>query len=176
MNETGLAYVGEVTLSLKIKDKIIKKVSYNKGCSQLFRLLALVLTGNMTTESLDILKPTYIDVKYEDDGDWESCLYSKIPVIPSFYMEEDVTVEGNQNYISSFSSTISFSNINDSVVQASGFDEKEVRLFLLSGEEYTGSDDSITRLATLKVSPASLQSLQPGSQVIVEWSMKFKNA
>ena len=77
-----------------------------------------------------------------------------------------------------FTVTISFSNLNSSLI--SEFDENtEAALFLLSGEPYenAGDDaDSITRMASLGVDAQSVRDMLPGSQVIVEWTMKFYNA
>lgn len=176
-NQTSLKYKGEVTLKYKIGDKVIKTKKCNRGWSQLFRLIAVLLTGNLSNEQLDIMKPTFIDIKYRppeatSDNAWNSCLYSRVPVIPSFYVENDATVEGGGiNYISCFTCTISYANLNQSLL-----DENSVtNIFLLSGEPYTGSDIS-TRLAALVVDTDSLLSMEPGSQVVVEWTMRFYNA
>ena len=181
MIETGLQYKGEVTLSYKIGNKIIKRIKCNKGWSQLFKFISLALTGNLTSEQLDILKPTFIDLKYKNNEHWDSCLYSRIPVTPSFTSEASSGVNGipgGVEYISVFTVTISFSNLNSSLI--SEFDENtEAALFLLSGEPYenAGDDaDSITRMASLGVDAQSVRDMLPGSQVIVEWTMKFYNA
>lgn len=175
-NQTSIKYIGEVILKYKIGDKVIKEKRFNRGWSQLFRLIALTLTGNMSAEDLDTLKPTFIDIKYQPEGtsgdmSWNSCLYSRVPVVPSFYIENDETVEGGGvNYISCFTATISYSNLNQSLLS----ENDTTNIFLLSALPYQGSDVS-TRLAALKVETDSLLSMQPGSQVIVEWTMRFYN-
>lgn len=176
-NQTSIKYKGEVTLKYKMGDKVIKVKKCNRGWSQLFRLIALLLTGNLTTEQLDIMKPTFIDIKYRpsgstSDNSWNSCLYSRVPVVPTFYVENDSTVEGgNVNYISCFTCTISYANLNQSLLD----ENSETNIFLLSGESYTTNDIS-TRLAALIVDTDSLLSMEPGSQVVVEWTMRFYNA
>ena len=109
MVETGLGYKGEVTLTIKLGDRIIKKKTYNKGWSQLFRLIALTLTGNQSNEDLNRLKPTYIDMMFlNGQGSWETCLFSVVSTVPSFYYETDGKMAGygDINYISAFTASI----------------------------------------------------------------------
>lgn len=174
-NQTNISYKGEVTLKYKVGNKIIKKKVFNKGWSPLFKLISLILTGNMTPEELSILRPTYIDMKYENNGAWTSCLFSKVPVTPSFMSVNDPTIDGGVSYISVFSVTISYSNLDNSIV--SNFDSNtNCAMFLLSGQPVASSDDSSIRMASLQVDPESVKEMAPGSQVIVEWTMKFYNA
>lgn len=175
MVETGLKYRGEVTLSYKIGNKIIRKKVFNKGWSPLFKLISLTLTGNMTSEEMSILRPTFVDMKYKNNGVWSSCLFSKVAVIPSFTSVSDPSIDGGISYISVFSSTISYSNLNEPLITGLD-DDTECALFLLSGEPLVSSDDSSIRMASLQVDMSSVKEMQPGSQVIVEWTMKFYNA
>lgn len=176
-NQTNIKYKGEVTLKYKVGNKIIKTTKCNKGWAQLFRLIATLLTGNLSAEQLEVLRPTFIDIKWRPSGSdsdlaWQSCLYSRVPCVPLFYVENDSNINGGGvNYISSFTCTISYANLNKSVIN----ENSETNLFLLSGEPYTDSDIS-TRLASLIVDTDSLLSMEPGSQVVVEWTMRFYNA
>lgn len=179
-SQTNLSYKGEVTLKYKVGNKVIKVKKFNKGWSQLFRLIALILTGNMTVNQLKLLRPTYVDLKYKDNGVWKSCIYSSVPVTPSFTTEIDNNIDGGVSYISVFTVAISYSNLNQSIIDT--FDTEtenktETAMFLLSGEDpLSAEDDSNTRLASLNVDCASIAEMLPGSQVIVEWTMKFYNA
>lgn len=180
--ETGISYKGEVKLTYKIGDKTIRVKKFNVGWSPLFRLFSLVLTGNITNEQLDLMKPTYVDLKYLNNTHWDSCLYSRIPVTPSFISESDSRIPGGLGYVSVFAITISYSNLNQALITGFNTDTEpktETALFLLSGEPYNnvGEDaDAPIRLASLGVDPKSIQDMLPGSQVIVEWTMKFYNA
>lgn len=176
MVETGLCYQGEVTLTFKIGDKVIRKKTYNKGWSPLFRLIALTLTGNMSNENLQRLKPTYVDMRFlNNGGDWETCLFSMTPTVPSYYYEEDSKMAdyGGINYISAFTCTISFSNLDISKT-ANFNDSTDCRLFLLSGEVGSASAEAVN-MASLWIDALTIKEMQAGSQVIVDWTMKFYN-
>ena len=170
MYNTGIGYKGEINLTIKLGDSTISRKVYNKGWSQLFRLIALVLTGNMSSEEFNSLKPTYIDIMYKNsDNVWETCLFSVTPVVSSYSYEEDNKMNGygGINYISSFAVTISYSNLDISKIDDFDAENTDCRIFLLSGE--------LSKLASLKVDPQALKDLQAGSQIIVDWTMKFFN-
>lgn len=67
-NQTNIKYKGEVTLKYKVGNKIIKTTKCNKGWAQLFRLIATLLTGNLSAEQLETLRPTFIDIKWRPSG------------------------------------------------------------------------------------------------------------
>ena len=175
MNETNISYIGEVTLKLKIGDRIVRTVTHNVGWSPLFKFISLALSGNLSTDTLNALRPTFIDVRYASGLSWVSCLYAPLPITPSFYSMpgNDMSEVGGLNYLSIFSCTISYSMLNMSIVQSLS-DSADVRLFLLSGEALSSPSDD-TNMVTLMVDADSVKSIQPGSQVIVEWTMKFCN-
>lgn len=178
-NTTSVGYVGEVTLTYKLNGKTIKVKKFNKGWSNLFRFIALCLTDNMDT--LSSSRPQYLDIKCKkvNTTNWESCLFKRIPVTPSFTYEQDAEMDnyGGVNYFSVFTTTISYGMLNLSQLDRYGSDpQDECALFLLSGDDYNVADgDASVRMAQLLLDLDSLKTIQAGTQILIEWVLKFYN-
>lgn len=175
---TGAGYVGEVTLTYIVDDKKIKVKKYNKGWSRLFQFIARSLSSDFNT---GVGRPKFLDIKcraQSPDAVWETCLFNYVPVSASLNYWDDISMNnyGGVNYYATLTATISFNMINKAILDGY-ISSDDCALFLLSemGDGVTPSTDSPYRMAQLLLDISSLKSVNPGTQVIVEWNLKFFN-
>ena len=177
---TNMNYVGEVTLTYIVNGKKLKVKKYNKGWSRLFYFIARCLGDAQNPGTIMVERPQLLDIKCRHEGgNWESGLYSYVPVTPSYSYVTDnsMTDYGGLNYYATFTATISFNTVNTTFLQQYTNQTDSCALFLMSGSTtpYTPANDSAYRMAQLLLDVASLATIDPGTQVIVEWNMKFSN-
>lgn len=176
---TNTGYVGEVTLTYITHGKKVKVKKYNKGWSRLFQFIARCLGDSINTDNG---RPKFVDIKCQhrgNDGTWESCLFNYIPVTGSVNYFEDATMVnyGGLNYFATMTATISFNMINQAVL-GQYLEEDDCALFLMAGAEegsYSSTYDNPYRMAQLLLDIRSLKDVAPGTQVIIEWDLKFYN-
>lgn len=166
LNLTTLAYKGSVKISIKIKDKIFNVESHNNGLPTLFQSFCKFITGNKTTIE-DI--PEYLDLRGGINGAFVSRLVSKVHLSGKGYVFEDNT------YVAKFTAVISYNQLTKAITR---FDTDEYRLYLCSGSLGINSNNEVTGnndIAYLDVTAETLSYLSPGTQAIIEWSMKLTN-
>lgn len=159
-NDFNLLYKGNVKLKLKIKDKLIELDVKNAGLPALQLAFCKFVTGNTTTAA-DI--PCYIDLRKQIVGSYLSILFGRMPLSGKYYEPSS----GDSAYIARFTATISYESLQEDIDSSSNY-----RLYLYSGNSGTSG---YYDLAFVDVSSDLLASLQPGTQIIIEWTMKLLN-
>ena len=179
---TGTGYVGEVTLTYIVNGKKLRVKKYNKGWSKLFEFIARCLgdaEGSHRSDSIESGRPKFLDIKCKHSGgNWESCLFNYVSVSPSYtsWIDSSMQDYGGVNYYATFTTTISYNMINQAIL-AQYDSSDDCALFLMSGSDgtYYASDDLNYRMAQLLLDISSLKSVSAGTQVIVEWNLRFYN-
>lgn len=176
-NITNLLYVGNVSLKIKVKDKIIKVDNHNKGLPALQRAFCEFITGNIiTNESV----PQFMDLRYKNhnETDWRnstSILLNKLPLTGKSF-EEGRYVYGDNSqentYVAKLTAVLSSNSL---VEKISGSDTRDFRLYLLSGSNglVNGQVSGYFEMAYLPMDVEQLSLIGPGSQAIIEWSLQM---
>ena len=180
---TGTGYVGEVNLTYIVNGKKTKVKKYNKGWSRLFQFIARCLGDTMNVNTILAGRPQFLDIKCkhaaEGSEKWASCLFNMIPVSPTINYWDDTSMinYGGINWFVTFTTTISYNMINQAILGQYPNGDDDCALFLMAGSEttYSSESDDEYRMAQLLLDLESLRAVNPGTQVIVEWSLKFYN-
>lgn len=164
-NKTIVKYKGYVQLKIKINDKVITVKDHNNGLPYLQKVFCNFLIGNLITIE-DI--PECLDVRRQENGSspWVSYLLSKIHLTSKSWNIE--TEGGVDNYIATFTAVIPSTSLIQPISKS---DTGNFRLYLQTGalSPTTGYND----LAYLDISAEELSKISPGTQAIIEWSMKL---
>lgn len=172
-NETNAIYAGSVNIVYKTADgkEIIYK-KHNEGLPGMCRFLCMALAGNFSSAHND--KPTYMDLRctYTDEsaeGDDKtktvSCLYSIVPLsAPMYYFDDSPEV---QSWVTVFDIGLSYNMINYDIINAHS--DGTFYLYITSA---SGTD--FARLM-LENSAQIVTRILPGTQAIVQWTMKILN-
>ena len=168
MNLTTMNYIGNVKVSIKIKDKVYEIKNHNTGLPALSRTFCMVMTGNPVTIE-DI--PQYLDIRKSPQGGgaYETCLIQKVPLSANSYTYD----EQLQNYVAKFTATIRYDYLINPITK---YDLENYRLYLVSGSLGLDSTDTPTgyyELAFLESSADVLSYLSPGTQAIIEWTLQI---
>ena len=180
---TGAGYVGEVELTYIVDGKRIRIKKYNKGWSRLFQFIARCLGDTMNANTIPAGRPQFLDIKckHKEQGPtyWTSCLFSMIPVSPTvnYWVDDSMINYGGVNWFATFTTTISYNMINQAILGQYPNGDDDCALFLMAGSDttYSSTSDDEYRMAQLLLDVESLRAVNPGTQVIVEWSLKFYN-
>lgn len=165
-NTTNINYVGNVTLKVKIKNKVITLKNHNAGLDYLMQSFAKFITGNYEGDR-DI--PKYIDLRTSADNGstWVTCLTKTLP-LSSAYFEND-SAEG---WIARLTATIKYEILISPISETS---TNLYRLYLYSGKDESTPSELYHDLAFMNVSASDLAVISPGTLGIIEWSMKLQN-
>lgn len=165
-NTTNMNYIGNVTLKLKIKDKIITLKNHNAGSDYLMQSFAKFITGNYEGDR-DI--PKYLDLRTSanNGSTWTTCLTQTLP-ITSAYFEND----SEEGWVARFTTTIKYEILISPISETSS---NMYRLYLYSGKDDSTPAELYHDLAYMSVSAQDLAVISPGTVGIVEWSMKLQN-
>lgn len=173
MNETILNYIGDVTIKLKLGDKVITLENHNAGLPLLNKTICKFLTGNYGGP---YETPQFLDLQYnanpslsEESKVWVTYLYSQESLTGKMY---EKSAKYN-NWIAKFTAVINHNNLVNDVVES---DPGEFRIVLLSGYNPNKPEESYQPLAELPIEAYMLARITPGTQAIVEWAMQIKNA
>lgn len=165
-NLTQVLYRGKVDISLKIGDKTIRMSSHNNGLPYLQRAFCNFIVGNMITIE-DI--PEFLDLRKQivANGAWQTCLLSRVHLSGKSW-SENTTSQGTNECIATFTGVLAYMNLKEAIPRG---DTSSYRLYLYSGSlsDTTGYDD----MAYLDITADELSRISPGTQAIVEWSMKL---
>lgn len=173
MNETILNYVGDVTVKLKVGDKIFKLEKHNTGLPLLRKTICKFLTGNYSgPEEL----PQFLDLWYNADPSLSS--ESKVWVT---YLSSQISLTGKvyewstkyNNWVAKFTAVINHNNLLNDIAES---DPGEFKLVILNGYNPSNVDESYGLLAELPIESYMLARITPGTQAIIEWAMQIKNA
>lgn len=159
MNKTSFSYMGNVTLTIKVGDKLVELNNHNAGTTLLMKSFAKFLSGNYSGIS-DI--PELLDIR---DSNGASILSSLIPLSGKYYEFSS----SHNNWISRFTALINSSSIIRQIESSQTY-----TLHLCSG--YDSISLTNNNLAELEVSAEDLQTISPGTQAMVEWTMQVVNA
>lgn len=165
MNITQTWYRGNVTVKLKIKDKVFSYQAHNEGLPALFESFARIMSGNYRGEC-DI--PKYIDVRKLVEGTENTYLsyltLNRLPLTGSSWSVNDAG-----EFVANFTAIIT-SEMLYTQVPATSTDT--FKLYLITdNEDKTGKRD----LARLDLPVEQLSRIVPGVNAIIEWSMKLTN-
>lgn len=174
-NETNAVYAGNVKITYKTPSgKTITYRKHNEGLSGMRRFLCMALAGNFSTAYND--KPTYLDLRctFSDDESEEkekvktvSCLYSPIPLsAPMYYYDNSPDV---LNWVTVFDIGLSYNMINYDVINS-----HSDGLFYFYITSASGADFARLKLDT-DTNGQLIQGLLPGTQIIIQWTMKILN-
>lgn len=152
-SQNTMIYSGNVSLRIKIKDKIIEINNHNSGLPAFFRGFAKVMAGYDLTVTE---KPAYIDLQYKATGETEysTCLNSPL----TFTKMYTTTTEGD--WVTIFTTILVASSI---AIDISSYPDAEFRLCLQSRME---------DLATIKILYSDLERIISGTQGLIEWTLK----
>lgn len=173
LNETVLSYLGNVTVKIKINDKIIKLEDKNAGLPLLRKNICKYLTGNYGGTS-EI--PQFLDLMYnadpsldEDHKTWVTYLSNQISLTGKVF-EYSAKYD---NWVAKFTAIINHNNLLNDVAEN---DPGEFKLVLLDGYKPNDPESSYQPLAELHIESYMLARITPGTQAIIEWVMQIKNA
>lgn len=152
-------YQGNVSISLIIKDKVVKLDGHNIGTEALKKAFCKFLTNNLVASD-DL--PQYIDLESSSDSiTWESILLSKVPITGREWAY-NTNITPN-NYVATLTGNITYNDLK-SVIPATSSDS--FRFVLKSVNQ---------DLAYLSVSVENVAKIAPGIQAIIQWSMQLTN-
>lgn len=156
--DTELNYKGSVNVSLNINGNKVVINKHNNGLPDLFRLISKALAGyNTSTEKI-----SYIDLRYnteDNQNDFISCLTKKQSVSQLNYSLN------NGSWVTTAASTIPYASLT--VTPISYLNAKEFRVYLMTRD---------VDLAYININEQDLLKLVPGTQALVEWSLKISNS
>lgn len=159
INMTNVAYLGNVKIRLKIKDKIFEIINHNEGLPELSKSFAKFITGGLITVE-DI--PQYLDLRKYIDNNWQSQLNTRIS-LSGKYFDYDESIG---NWVARLTGVISANYLSNPI---SRDDTSTYRLYLLSGSNPPAP------LAFIEIGADTLSNLTPGTQAIIEWNMQLVN-
>lgn len=174
-NITNLLYVGNVTLKLKIKDKVVTLSQHNRGLPALQRAFCNFLTSNTITNE-DV--PQFLDLRYKGNNNFgkdNTMLLNKLPITGKSW-EEGKYIYNNSStestYIAKLTAVLSSNSL---IRKISNTETEEFRFYLLSGSNGIVNDQvsGYFDMAYLNVSAESLSLIGPGTQAIIEWSLQL---
>ena len=165
-NITQLQYQGNVTISLKIKDKVKKLKLHNNGTAALQEIFARIMANDSdSTAEFRNMTPNYLDLCRSSDGEeWYTCLLDIINIPTT---ARRATIDDNNEWVARFTATIRY---DDLIVPIESTDTDKFRLYLY----YMNSERGRADLAYLDVSAIDISKISPGTQAIIEWDMKLK--
>lgn len=156
--KTDLSYKGSVNVSLNINGNKIVINKHNNGLPDLFRLISKALAGyNTSTEKI-----SYIDLRYntvDDPDNFVSCLTKKQSITQLTYSLS------NGSWVTNAASTIPYASL--AVVPISYLNAKEFRIYLMTKD---------VDIAYIGIDEQDLLKLVPGTQALVEWTLKISNS
>lgn len=156
---TELNYEGKVSLSLNINGNKVVINEHNNGLPDLFRIISKALAGYDTSKE----RIHYIDLRYntlDDPNTFISCLTSKQSISQLVYSLI------NGSWVTKASSTIPYSALT--ITPISNLNAKEFRVYLMTSNEVD--------LAYINIDSQDLLKLLPGTQALVEWTLKISNS
>lgn len=161
----NMKYKGEVELSLKIGNKVIKKNIHNTGTLQLKRAFAMFLCGGtVATQALRYL-PSRIDLRVYQSGSWVTALKRTVPVTSPTYIKETV---GEETWSTQYNAVMPYSSL------ISGIDEQnQYRVYLMC--DSIADNDESKDLAYIDVNASDLSTLTAGVSAIISWKLKLLN-
>lgn len=150
-----LTYTGEVCIKFVKNGKVMEHHSHNMGLEPLFRIIAQALAG----EDVRASKPAKIDLRVSSDGGstWRTALNSNGIATGVYYSRDN-----NGNWITRATVAISYQQLLSPIDIS-----KLYRFYLCSVNE---------DLAYFPVNASDLDSIQQGTQALVEWSLMVSNA
>lgn len=156
---TNLKYKGNVNLSLSINGNKVIINEHNSGLPDLFRIISKFLAGyDMSKEKIH-----YIDLRYNtvDNQDiFISCLTNKQSISQLTYSLI------NGSWVTKVSSTIPYSSLV--VTPISSLNAQKFRIYLMTSNSID--------LAYINIDSQDLLKLLPGTQALVEWTLKISNS
>lgn len=166
INGMLIGYKGIVDITFSKNDKITnRKTIHNAGLDALFMTICKALAGYNIQED----RPVFVDLRkgpfVSDNG--TSILSRRVSVSGSSYsFDNDLN-----KWVCKLSTTISYNDII-SAAELSG--EEELRLYLMNGKK-TPTDLAYITLKEYGESSSELESLMPGTQMLIQWKMYFDN-
>jgi hypothetical protein len=155
---TNLNYRGSVNVSLNINGNKVIINKHNNGLPDLFRLISKALAGyNTSTEKI-----SYIDLRYntiDSPDDFVSCLTAKQSITQLTYSLN------SGSWVTNAASTIPYASLI--VAPISYLNAKEFRIYLMTKD---------VDVAYISVDEQDLLKLVPGTQALVEWTLKISNS
>ena len=156
IENTSIGYSGEVTISVLHGDKYTKRTLHNAGLPNIFRILSNALVGRNSAG--DVL--TYLDLRYLVTGSgYKTCLVSLLPLSGRYVDKND-----SGQWVVKATAAIPYSSL---IRPASKISTTNFRLYLVSRNK----ED----LASLSVDKGDLESMTPGTQAFVDWTLKIQN-
>ena len=165
INGMIVGYEGIVELSFVKNGKTLRKTVHNAGLDALFMALCKALAGYSIKED----RPVYVDLRkgpYSSDNG-TSILSRRVSVSGSSYSYDTDL----RKWTCKLSATISYTDLMSSAELQS---EEEIRLYLLNGKK-TPSDLAYITLKDYGETSSELDSLMPGTQILIQWKMYFGN-
>lgn len=156
--DTNLNYKGSVNLSLNINGTKVIINKHNSGLPDLFRIISKALAGYDTSKE----KPSYIDLRYSTSVEpdvFNTCLTSKQSISQLNFSLN------NGSWVTKASSTIPYSSLI--VAPISNLSAREFRVYLMTKD---------VDIAYIEVDSQDLLKLVPGTQALVEWTLKISNS
>lgn len=174
-NITNLFYVGNVSIKLKINDKIVNIENHNRGLLALQRAFCDFITGNtITNESV----PQFMDLRCSVQGANNfntSLLLNKLPLTGKSWEEGRYVYDNNDEERTCVAKLTAVLSSNSLIEKISSSDTRDFRLYLLSGSNgiVNGQVSGYFEMAYLGISAEQLSLIGPGSQAIIEWSLQL---
>ena len=148
-----LEYCGNVKIRYIIKGKIVESSYHNEGLDALFKYIARALCGNNVSGD----RPISLDLRKFKDGTYTSLLNTRSMLSGVYYTYE------KGSWVTKTTAVISYSQLN-----TTGFDESDTYYIYLCSEN--------NDFARLQVTATDLSRIHPGTQALIEWTLKVSNA
>lgn len=169
-NNTNILYEGQVSLQIKIGNKLITIEDHNEGTYYLKKVFAMTMCGETIGAQHT---PQYIDLMFCDPSakviEWKSILKQQLPLTGKFYSPAVDNEAVNPD--ASFTATLSSTNLTMTMDEVAS-NKYSLRIDLVTGFDENGLQH---RLATLPIAVSKLEKLSSGMQAIITWVMRLLN-
>lgn len=168
---SAVPYEGNVTVKIRIKDKVVDINGHNQAEYLLKKLFTQVITGNVVGQYNALAKtPQFLNISKQTNGEWESILISPVVFTSKEYVFE------NDNWVAKMSAVVQHGNLIDSIDSS---DTSNFRLELLADRKLLSEIENETSggiLATMQnpnFNATVLAKIAPGTSGIFEWQLQL---
>lgn len=149
----NLKYSGTIKIQYIINGKLIESSYHNEGLEYLFKYLARALAG----DSVNSDRPVALDLRRLSNGVYTSLLNTKSMLSGIYYTKEQ------GEWVTKATAVISNSQLNTTT-----FSDTDIYYIYLCS---TNGD-----FARLEIPASDLTRIRPGTQALIEWTLKVTNA
>lgn len=156
-NSTNLFYQGTVNVKLNINGRIVELSDHNNGCPALRRSFCKFVTGNASVYNDT---PQFLTIKVSTDNWATSTSFLKSPISIT---GKEWQPDEESDYVAKFRCIVTNNDLSETIYADDS--SRSFRLYLISG---SGED-----MAYLDIDATKLSQITPGTQAIIEWSMRL---